>query len=197
MDLRISRDTEYIQVVIKDLYYENEQITGFDFKECTFDHCTFLTCSFEGSSFVNCTFKNCNISAVKVKKTRFHNVHFIKSKVIGIDWTDKFNFKITGLRFEDSSIDYSIFNGLILKEFALIDSKAHEVDFIDTAMEAADCSGTDFERSNFLRTNLKRANFVGARNYIINPSTNKIKGLKLSLPEAMSVFDIIGIILSD
>lgn len=54
-------------------------------------------------------------------------------------------------------------------------------------------SGTDFLDSNFLRTDLKDCDFTNAFNYHIDPTTNYIKNIKLSLPEALSVLRIIGI----
>ncbi len=117
---------EYYDTKLANLQFDGKNIAK-DFNGCTFDHCTFLNCNFEGSSFVNYTFNNCNISAVKVLKTRFQNVKFFKSKVIGIDWTDKFNIKIDGLSFDMCTVNYSVFNGVELKNFKLINSVAHEL----------------------------------------------------------------------
>lgn len=181
----------------RDLFYEDVNCAGKTFKNVTFEHCTFMTCDFEGCSFVECSFINCNLSAVSVKKTRFYQVNFIKSKVIGIDWTDKYNFKITGLHFDHCVVNYSVFNGIILKDFVLTNSIAHEVDFIETDMNNADCKGTDFDRSNFLRTKLKNADFCQAINYHIDPNTNSLKGIKVSMPEALSFLDLLGISFND
>jgi uncharacterized protein YjbI with pentapeptide repeats len=193
MDLLSSDILEFDNKTIKDLSYENEQLTGYTFRNCIFDHCTFLTCNLEGSTFVHCTFKNCSLSAVKVRKTRFEDTKFIKSKVIGVDWTDKFNFKIKNLSFVESVIDYSVFNGITLIGFTLKDSQAHEVDFIESDLSGANCEGTDFDRSNFLKTRLRGASFIKAKNYLIDPTVNKVKGMKVSMPEAMQFLTILGL----
>jgi fluoroquinolone resistance protein len=190
LDLKID---DFIDQTLQDLDYIEGYLENKTFKNCIFKHCNFMQCTFESCSFVDCTFENCDLSVIKHNKTHFANLIFKKSKAIGVNWTEKFSFKIT-LEFYNSVINYSIFMGMTLRNFKLIDSIAHEVDFGDTKMKDAICTGTDFQDSVFLRTQLTNADFRKATNYTINPQNNAVKKANFSLPDALTLLSEFGVI---
>ena len=79
-----SRDSYYREKLSK-LSLENEPIRAKDFEECEFDSCIFVGCRFEKCKFINCKFTDCILSAIEPVDSRFIEVSFTKSKVIGFD----------------------------------------------------------------------------------------------------------------
>jgi fluoroquinolone resistance protein len=164
-----------------------------DFEECEFDSCMFVNCRFEKCKFINCKFNECILSAINPVDSRFIDVTFTKSKVIGFDWTKA--QKIQELVFNNCQINYSNFKLLKLPKVKITDCEAKEVDFIETDLSEGDFKNTDFEKTRFFKTNLTGANFKNAKNYYIDVKNNTLKRTRFSLPEAMVLLDSLDIII--
>ena len=54
-------------------------------------------------------------------------------------------------------------------------------------LAGSDFGNSDLQASKFQNTNLEKANFVGAKNYYIDPTQNKLKKAKFSSPEVLSL----------
>lgn len=181
---------EYNKEIFTKLHEEKSIFSKIEFYDCTFTSCYFLECTFEKCIFTNCTFENCDISAIKVFNSKFVDVVFKDSKVIGVDWTKAggLGSKLPlSLQFFNTIINYSSFYGLTLPHFVLTKSTAREVDFGSAKMSEANMQGTDFTESKFHNCYLYKADFQGATNYLIDPSANYVKKAKFSLPEAISL----------
>ncbi len=194
--------------IIDDAQYEGEQFTrlvvqgrtlsGVDFSACVFDHCVFSECAFYRCSFTECQFRACDLSLAKVHGSRFTDVRFAASKLVGIDWTKAGDAVISKLflsvHFDDCLLSYSSFFGLTLPRSRFVGCTAREVDFRDADLTDADCAGTDFSASKFHHTNLTKADFRRATDYTIDPTANTIAKARFSLPEAIALlsgFDIV------
>ena len=184
---------------------QNLLISGGSLRDCLFSDCKFVKSrlsdiDFESCFFHNCQFGNCDLSLMRVNNSSFINTSFTDCKMIGINWTDAYWPKgrlLATLHFEGCSINHSVLAGLILPRIRITKCVAWEVDFTEADMSEADCRSTDFAKSRFYNTNLTGANFSGATNYTIAPGSNKIKGAKFSLPEAMSLLNNLDIVLTD
>ena len=125
--------------------------------------------------------------------SRFIDVTFTKSKVIGFDWTKA--QKIQDLVFNNCQINYSNFKLLKLPKVKIMGCEAKEVDFIETDLTGGDFKNTDFEKSRFFKANLTEADFKGARNYFIDVKNTTLKQTRFSLPEAMVLLNSLDIII--
>lgn len=191
-----------------DQQYEGEQVarfvaqerrfSGVDFTACVFDHCAFTECTFYRCSFTDCQFRACDLSLAKVHGSRFTDVRFAASKLVGIDWTKAGDAVISKLflsvHFDDCLLSYASFYGLTLPRARFVGCTAREVDFRSTDLTEADCTGTDFGGSKFHHTNLTKADFRRATANTIDPTANTITKARFSLPEAVALlsgFDIV------
>ena len=150
-----------------------------------FNNCSFVDCKFEKCKFINCKFNGCMISAITPTDSRFVEVSFSNSKVMGFDWTRA--QQIREICFKNCQINYSNFRLLKLPKLRVIDCEAKETDFTESDLREGVFTNTDFERSTFSKTNLTKANFQGAKNYFIDARYNTIKKAQFSLPEALSL----------
>lgn len=193
----VESNQEYSDQHFLKLHEEKKVFSAIEFYNCTFENCYLLECLFQKCTFTHCTFINCDISALKVTNSKFIEVVFESSKVIGVDWTQAGkvgSYMPLSLKFFQSTLTYSTFFGLNLAHIEVVKCIVHEVDFTDADISEGNFRETDFLESKFHNTNLSKADFRQARNYTIDPRANIVKKAKFSLPEAMTLlsgFDII------
>jgi len=177
---------------------QERRFSGADFTECIFDHCAFIECVFYQCSFTDCHFEGCDLSLASVPGSRFTDVRFASSKLLGVDWTKAGAAAISKLflsvHFDACMLNYATFFGLTIHRGRFVDCIAREADFREADLTGADCTGTEFTGSKFHHTNLTKADFRRATGYAIDPTTNTITKARFSLPEAVALlsgFDIV------
>jgi fluoroquinolone resistance protein len=185
--------------------HEHQEFNNLDLKQSSlsqveFNKCSFTRCNFSQSTliecrFYDCTFRACDLSLVKLNGSYVRDSKFISCKLVGINWLEA--SKQFSADFEDCMLNLSSFFGMNLKRRKIKGCVANEVDFSESNMTECDCSNTDFAKSTFSQTNLTKANFSGAKNYLIDFRTNNLTKTKFSLPEAISLLDVLDIIITD
>lgn len=200
MDLSQSdfTDSEFKKTTLS----QGQVVQAIDYTGCVFTRCVFREVSFLNCKFLNCTFKDCDLNMAKLTGCTFAESRFEASKLMGVDWTVSAwgRSKMVALKpadFFGCLLNYNVFMGMNLRKVAFSKCTALDVGFEDANLTEADCRGTDFGGSRFVRTDLSKADFRGARNYAISPLTNKIKGAKFTLPEALSLLNGLEIALED
>jgi fluoroquinolone resistance protein len=178
--------------VFEKIQFQDKEIAGRKFNECTFKNCQLNGLSFSDCQFTDCIFQDCDLSLIKVKGSFFSRVQITRCKAIGIHWFD--TGKPFSIGFTDSNISYSSFFGKPLKRTKFKNCVAKEVDFSDCILTEADFSGTDLELARFSNCDLSLANFKEAKNYSIDIQHNKVKKTKFSMPEALSLLDAFDIV---
>ena len=192
---------EFNESLYRDIEFKNVKYREKMLHDIEFYNCTFLLCDFSKSKFFNCEFEKCSfvssdLSLIKPDGTKFVDVSFNKSKLIGVNWTlikalsapSKFNFY-------ECKIDSSSFQGLNLQGIKFIDCSAHDVDFYETDLSKSEFRSTDLLKSRFVNTNLNCAELSKANNYSIDPSLNKLKKTIFSYPEVTNLLNYLDIII--
>ncbi|MBN2554351.1 MAG: pentapeptide repeat-containing protein [Anaerolineales bacterium] len=186
-------------VKIREISLRGEHIFGASFDACEFIKVDFREAMLSNCVFHNCTFRECDLSMVSLDNSRFTGAAFIKSKLVGINWTTA-NWS-GGMRLPLSycgcTLNHATYFGLNLEKWRWIDCEAVDVDFREALLREADFGGTDLRDSLFMHTQMQGADLSRARNYHIAASDNNILGAKFSLPEAMSLLEALGIVLVD
>ena len=77
----------YLNDSFKEIHCCNQKIDQAEFDNCTFINCNFSESEFIKCKFLDCTFKECNLSLIKVNQSKFFDVLFEESKLVGINWT--------------------------------------------------------------------------------------------------------------
>lgn len=162
-----------------------------EFVECTFNGVDFTSSRLTLSKFIECVFEKCNLSNVEVKNATFRHCEFRESKLLGINWTTANTF--ANPKIDQSQLDYSIFNSMVLKKCEITNSSLKEVDFNGADLTGSTFTGSDFFGANFSRANLTMCDFRTAKNYSIEPTYTIVAKAKFSLPEAIALlksFDV-------
>jgi fluoroquinolone resistance protein len=184
----------------RDIRLEPRLLAAQQFEQCRFERCSFGESTFQGCRFSSCNFLDCDLSLARFPGTVFSETSFVRSKLIGVDWTQAswprsiFKYRI---RFNMSSLNHATFIGLALPGLHVIDCAVLDTDFRECDLSQADFSGSDLSASLFLRTNLTGADLSRARNYQIDPTQNTLAQARFSLPEALSLLYSMQIILDN
>ena len=196
----IESSAEYISTTFSDGDFAHGKFQSIEFDACTFVNCDFSETVFEKCRFIDCEFEKCNLSLAKLNYSRFSDVVFKNSKIIGVDWTKVAwpNISVASpIQFFHCIINDSSFFGLSLTEIILEECKAHDVDFREGDFREGVFDYTDFTNSLFSNTNLTSASFAESANYDIDINVNKIKNAKFSRHEAIRLLASLDIELLD
>ncbi|MFC1787882.1 pentapeptide repeat-containing protein [Patescibacteria group bacterium] len=181
------------QDTFKDLDWTEEQKQSKSFCDCVFEGCDFTKTDFSGTEFVDAIFQKCNLSLTDLNNCRLRSVVFVKSKLIGIDFR-KCNPNFFSISFKNCLLDSCNFScDFKYATFDFCGSVLRKCIFIETDLHNTDFSECDLEETTFHNCNLEGADFIKAKNYQINPKTNKIKNAKFSLPEAVLLLGALDI----
>jgi uncharacterized protein YjbI with pentapeptide repeats len=192
---------QYERRRFRGLVNAGEKLTSAEFDGCTFERCNLAGMAFYRCALRDCRFVECDLSGITVPNCTVTGVRFERSKLIGVDWTvagaSEVSRALFSVGFVDSLLDLSSFFGMGLHGLSMTGCTAREVDFAEADLSGACFEGTDLGGSKFLHTNLEEANLVGASSYAIDPTTNRVRGARFSLPEAVSLLRGFDIVIED
>jgi len=188
---------QYADIRFRTVRMHGRKIRNVQFSDCTFDHCTFGGATFASCTFTGCTFDTCDLSLMQPAGSRFMDVRFVDSKLVGVDWTrvDLVAKMALTVVFERCVVSQALFNGLNLRRLRLVDSVASEADFSNADMSDSVCTGTDFAGARFSDTNFTSADLRRARGYRINPLANRVAKAKFTMPDAVGLLDGLGVVI--
>lgn len=198
--MEFKEQNEYWSKNFKNLDCSGIEIFSKEFDGCTFEKCDFSNSTFNKCNFVDCEFINCNLSIVKMEYSKFSDVCFRDSKLIGINWTKLAWPRLifcSPIKFYKSILNDSSFYGLSLQDFVLEECKAHNVDFREGDFSNSNFTYSDLSGCFFGNTNLSCADFSEAIGYDIDIYQNTIKKAKFSRFEAVRLLESLEIDLVD
>lgn len=198
--MNIEEKNEYWSENFKHIDFSGVELTSKEFDGCTFEACDFSEAVFKHCHFIECEFTACNLSVVKMAYSKFTDVCFRDSKLIGINWTEVAWPQLmfgSPIKFYQSILNDCSFYGLSLQNLVMEACKAHNVDFRDGDFSHANFTYSDLSGSLFVNTDLSGADFSEATDYDIDINQNKIKKAKFSRFEAIRLLDCLELVLVD
>ena len=178
---------------IQDKKFEKEDFTDVELPIADYENCIFSNCEFSDSDlservFLDCEFVACNVSTAKLQKTAFKNVKFIDCKLLGLHFEDcdQFLFEVS---FQNCQLTLSSFYKLKIKNTSFKNCNLSEVDFTEANLSNAVFDNCELDAAKFDNTILEKADLRTARNYRIDPGSNKIKKAKFSVHGIAGLLD--------
>jgi uncharacterized protein YjbI with pentapeptide repeats len=95
--------------------------------------------------------------------------------------------------FDGCDLSYCSFRKMDLTACSFTNCTTADAEFVQCELEGVSFDGTDLTRCTFHANNLVRADLRGARNYVISPFGNRVKGMRVTLPEALSLLLEVGV----
>ncbi|MEZ5044675.1 MAG: pentapeptide repeat-containing protein [Saprospiraceae bacterium] len=173
------KETYYESKTFKSQDYSETKIRKKEFVDCTFIDCNFANCDFLGTQFIDCEFNSCNFSLAKFVETGLKNVHFIHSKLMGIDFQYCSDF-LLAMSFDDCSLEFTNFYQKKLTNTTFRDCNIEKADFSEANLTGSSFLDCDLTNAVFDHSILTQVDFRTARYYQIDPSRNTIKKAKFS-----------------
>ncbi|WP_191599967.1 pentapeptide repeat-containing protein [Marinomonas algicola] len=173
-----------------------ETLSRVVFDNCIFESCDFTEAFFDSCTFKECVFKKCKLTAINVRNSKFSDVQFHGSKVLGVDWSKAYWRGMdlgASLHFKECLVNASSFYGLKQPGIVFDECRAHDVDFREATLSRAKFTHTDLTNSVFMNTNLTGADFNGATNYEIDVTKNTVDKAIFCRYEAVSLLTSLGI----
>ncbi len=166
---------------------------GRRFEACRFVECRITARAFRTCAFLHCVFDHCDLSNWDVEGLRLVEAEFRESKLVGIEWAKLKADPLTSFDFEDCMLDFADFSRVKQPRLSLVRCSARGANFEDADLRGANLRDSDLAEARFSHTELSDADLRGARGYAIDPRDNRLKGAKLSLPEALNLLSVMEI----
>lgn len=178
--------------------FESQDFSGKDLTAQVFEDCSFAKCSFKGANlsrarFLDCAFTASDLSNSTLTSARLREASFDNCKLLGLQWVSL--EALVNPTFKECNLSYGNFIGLSLKKTVFQNCILRETDFSQSDLSESDFQGSDLLNARFKDTVLLKADFRKATNYLIDPTENKVRGARFSLPEAQGLLVGLGIIL--
>ena len=162
--------------------------------DCTFQGCELDEASFRGSQLSDCRFEGCSLAILDFTDPVCQSVEFETCRLTGTDFSllDAGPLGIT-LRFDGCDLAFCSFRKLDLTACEFASCVLREAEFTRCKLEGVSFASSDLARCTFTDNDMVDADLRGARNYVISPTNNRVRGLKAELPEAQGLLVALGV----
>ncbi|PPK87595.1 uncharacterized protein YjbI with pentapeptide repeats [Neolewinella xylanilytica] len=166
--------------------------TATEYDGCSFTACRLAGADLSGIRFLDCTFQDCDLSNATLTGTSFQNVRFASCKLLGLsfDAGDPLAFAVT---FTDRRLQHASFHKLKLTRCGFTGCDLTEADFTQADLTGITLVDCDLARATFDNTDLRKADLRDSRHYRIDPTQNRVRGARFSLPEAVGLLQTFGV----
>ena len=167
---------------------------GATFLGCTFNDSDLMETDFSGAHLAECRFEGCELALADFTDAVFQEVVFENCRLTGINFSLLQQGALgVHAEFSDCDLSFTSFRGIDLTSCAFKACVFAEAEFQRCNLHMVEFADCDFTRCTFSANNLKETDLRTARNYVISAEANQVRGLKVSLPEAVSLLSALGI----
>ena len=162
------------------------------FSSTLFEKRVFSNVDFSRVDLFECKFSKCEFNLANLRDAMLRDVVFEDCKLVGADFSH-LRQQFLEMRFENCVLDTCNLSGLKLRRASFAKSTLRDVRCVGCEFVEANFQETDLERTLFRDCHLERADFTRARNYSIDPTSNRLVGASFSFPEAMGLLQGFGV----
>lgn len=163
-------------------------LAGAEFDKCTFLACDFTEASLRRAKFYDCVFERCELPMADLTEVTLRAVEFRTCRLTGVDFTGIAKDPLGVLAtFIGCDLRYALFRRLDLTQFSFEDTTLVRAGFERCKLSGVHFGGCDLAGCSFDDCDLSGADLRSARNYHVSPFRNRVKGMRVALPEALSM----------
>lgn len=173
-----------------------EVLEGAEFEGCRFDGCVLEKAVIRSCTFVDCTFTGCNLSMADLDGSRFTDCRFVDCKALAVAWSRAGAAPLSTRPwdFERCRLDLGSFRDVEAASSRFADCSMREVDLAGADLRRGVLTGADLAGATFAATDLCDADLTGASGYLLDPGTNRIRGLRVDVPGAAGILRAMGVL---
>lgn len=150
------------------------------YEDCLFTGCLFSSADLRDCEFTDCRFERCDLSMALLENTSMRTVRFHECKLLGTSF-ENCNQILFSPDFERCLLDYASFRRAKLRKRLFCGCSLRQADFSAADLSGAVFADCDLDGATFDRTVLEKTDFSTARNYSIDPETNRIRRARFSI----------------
>lgn len=194
---------EYCGEVFSKLELAGEGLSGLLLEDCLFQSCRFTELSLVNCRFSGCRFVDCKVAAPKLRGCQMFSCDFENCALSGVDWSallDERKREMGFLPFDSlngCSLRHCVFFGLDLKSFNFSRTDLSGSVFDGCRLEGASFQECRLGGASFAQNDLSGADFRGAEEYFFSLESNRVKGARFSLPEAVNLLSALGVVIEE
>ena len=161
---------------------------------CTFVDCVLSEVSFRDSHLSDCDFVRCDLSLLDLTDAVFQDVRFDGCRLTGNHF-DTLKLGALGVMaaFDACDLSFCSFRSMDLTACAFTGCVTTDAEFVRCDLTGVSFDDTDLDRCVFQANDLSGADLRNARNYRISPHGNTVTGMRVALPEALSLLAELGV----
>ncbi len=181
----------------KSLDLEDNELVGYEFVDCIFEEITFEDSLFRNSKFIDCQFIDCRFSNLVIKNSSMKDSSFKACHLIGINWNKLLGggYSLPIESIDNCKLVYNNFMDIDFYKFDFSDNNIKSSFFADCDLSESSFFQCELDATEFFKCDLRGANFKEANGYIIDTSTNEVKGAKFSYPDVMNLLANLEIVI--
>ncbi len=192
-DLRRGESFEELTFLGLDL--AGADLGGKVFSNCTLRNLKLAESRWERARLEDCVIDDCDLTRLSPDGLVLRGVRFLRCKMLGLDWTGLGAFP--DLSFADCTLDYCSFIGLRARKLPASRCSFVEASFVDCDLGEARFEDCHFAGARFERCDLRKATFPGARDLLLDPAVNQVKGAAIPPESAFLLAASFGLKLTD
>lgn len=169
---------------------------GKEFEVCSFVACDLTEESFRNSRFYDCRFEQCEMALVDLVGASLRSVVLENCRLSGVNFSqlhrDPLGVEAT---FVGCDLSFTLFRGLDLTRFGFEDCRLASAEFAGCKLAEVSFTGSDLGGCNFDDCDLTDADLRRARNYVVSPFSNRIRGMRVTMPEAIGLLASLEVVI--
>lgn len=164
----------YREVKIRDLALSEARLRDVELLDCELDDCDLTLADLSGAALRGTTFTRCRLQGVDLSRLR--------RDALGIS-----------AAFVDCDLGLMHAHGLDLRACRFEGGHAREAQLSSCDLRQLAFVDLDLSGARFDGCDLRGADLRSARGYRIDPASNRVDGLRVTLPEALSFLGALGL----
>ena len=186
--------TRYTDELFEEMTGADLELDGALLLGCSFKNCELNELSLRSAQLAECRFEGCELTMLGLADAVFQSVEFETCRLTGNDFS-VLNLGTLGvmMKFVDCDLSFCSFRKMDLTACTFEACLLHEAEFTRCQLAGVSFARSDLGRCVFNTNVLLGADFRGARNYLLSPLDNKVRGLKVELPEAQGLLAALGV----
>jgi fluoroquinolone resistance protein len=187
--------------LLSEAFFDGQVFTGLDTQAAAlggkeFYRCTFRNAKLQQSQWTrtlleDCTFESCDLTGALPKQLALRKVTFRQCKLLGIDWSKLGNYP--DVTFVECNLRYASFGDLDLQKTRFERCLMHECSFLRTNLGQAVFEACELNDARFDGCDLRAADFTHSLALFVDPSKNKVQGMKIPHESALLLATSFGI----
>ena len=197
---RVAESDGYlVDVIVGEGLEPGEVLEGAELESCRFERAVLEGAVLRGCTFTDCAFTGCNLNRVDLDGSRFRDCTFLDCTALAVTWTRAGAAPLSARAwdFERCRLDLASFQEAEMADSRLVDCSLREADFAGADAQRVSFSGSDLGGAVFVGTDLRGASLVGAVGYTLDPSQNRVRGLRVESVGAAGLLAAMGLVVED